>query len=90
MPDLTLRMTRGAVLSGTITDENGAPASGVSVRALQLRVQNGERTFVGVPSAGSTIETTDDRGMYRFFGLPPGDYTVTAQPRMTSPAKSRR
>ena len=22
--------------------------------------------------------------MYRFFGLPPGDYTVSAQPRMTS------
>ena len=84
MPNLTLRMTRGAVLSGTITDENGAPASGVSVRALQLRVQNGERTFVSVASSGSTIETTDDRGMYRFFGLPPGDYTVSAQPRMTS------
>ena len=84
MPDLTLRMTRGAVLSGTITDENGAPAVGVSVRALQLRVQNGERTWVGVASSGSTFETTDDRGMYRFFGLPPGDYTVNAQPRMTS------
>jgi uncharacterized protein (DUF2141 family) len=84
MANLTLRMTRGAVLSGTITDENGAPASGVSVRALQLRVQNGERTFVSVASAGTTIETTDDRGMYRFFGLPPGDYTVNAQPRMTS------
>jgi hypothetical protein len=68
MADLTLRMTRGAVLSGTVTDENGAPASGVTVRALQLRVQNGERTYVGVASSGSTIETTDDRGMYRFFG----------------------
>ena len=84
MPDLTLRMTRGAVLSGTITDENGAPASGVSVRALQLRVQNGERMWVGVASSGSAFETTDDRGMYRFFGLPPGEYTVSAQPRMTS------
>ena len=84
MPDLTLRMTRGAVLSGTITDENGAPASGVTVRALQLRVQNGERTFVTVAASGSTFETTDDRGMYRFFGLPPGDYTVNAQPRLNS------
>ena len=84
MPNLTLRMTRGAVLSGTITDENGAPASGVTVRALQLRVQNGERTYVSVAASGSTFETTDDRGMYRFFGLPPGDYTVNAQPRLSS------
>ena len=84
LTDLTLRMTRGAVLSGTITDENGAPAAGVSVRVLQLRVQNGERTFVGVPSGGSPFEMTDDRGSYRFFGLPPGEYTVTAQPRLTS------
>jgi protocatechuate 3,4-dioxygenase beta subunit len=83
MANMTIRMTRGAVLSGTITDENGAPASGVTVRALQLRVQNGERTFAAVASSGSTLETTDDRGMYRFFGLPPGDYSVTAQPRMT-------
>ena len=40
MPDITLRMTRGAVLSGTITDENGAPASGVSgARAATARAE---------------------------------------------------
>jgi hypothetical protein len=83
MTDIVLRMTRGAVLTGRITDENGEPAFGVSVRALQMRMQFGERTFVTIASAGSIGDTTDDRGIYRFFGLPPGEYVVTASPRIT-------
>jgi hypothetical protein len=83
MTDIVLRMTRGAVLTGRITDENGEPAFGVSVRALQMRMQFGERTFVTVASAGSIGDRTDDRGIYRFFGLPPGEYVVTASPRIT-------
>ena len=46
MTDIVLRLTRGSVLSGRITDENGEPAFGVAVRVLQARVQFGERTFV--------------------------------------------
>ena len=41
------------------------------------RMQNGERTFVPVATANLN-ETTDDRGAYRFFGLPPGDFVVSA------------
>jgi uncharacterized protein (DUF2141 family) len=83
MPGIVLRMTRGAVLSGRITDENGEPAFGVSVRVLQLRTQFGERSFVPATGSGASIETTDDRGMYRLFGLPPGEYAVSALPRVT-------
>jgi uncharacterized protein (DUF2141 family) len=81
MTDITLRMTRGAVLSGRITDENGQPAFGVGVRVMQLRMQNGERTFAAVAGGNTFGESTDDRGQYRFFGLPPGEYAIAATPR---------
>ncbi|HEX5069559.1 MAG TPA: carboxypeptidase regulatory-like domain-containing protein [Vicinamibacterales bacterium] len=84
MSDIALKMQRGGVLSGRITDENGEPAFGVSVRVLQLRMQFGERTFVPVASSGLTNDVTDDKGVYRLFGLPPGEYTVSATPRTSS------
>lgn len=84
MSDLTLRMSRGGVISGKIVDENGEPAFGVNVRVLQMRMQNGERTFANVGGTGLTSEMTDDRGLYRLFGLPPGEYIVTASPRTIS------
>jgi hypothetical protein len=86
LTDITMRMPRGAVLGGVISDENGQPAFGVSVRVMQVRVQNGERTFVPVAS-GNMNEVTDDRGTYRFFGLPPGEFVVSPH-RGCSAAKS--
>ncbi len=82
MTDVVMRLTRGAVIAGRITDENGDPAFGVTVRVMQARMQAGERTFLS-PSSGTSSDMTDDRGMFRLFGLPPGDYVVTASPRMT-------
>jgi hypothetical protein len=73
--DVLIRLPLGAALSGTITDVNGLPASGVSVLVYQRRVQNGERILVRAPTG---ILTTDERGRYRAFGLPPGEYLVTA------------
>ena len=88
MTGVTLRLTRGSVLGGTITDENGQPAFGVSVRIMQMRVVNGERTFVNVPTGNVMGETTDDRGMYRFYGLPPGEYGVAATPRLAGEVRA--
>ena len=85
MSDIVMRMSRGGVISGRITDENGEPAFGVNVRALQLRTQFGERTFVPVAGGGNLGgDSTDDHGAYRIFGLPPGEYVITASPRMTA------
>jgi hypothetical protein len=81
LTDITMRLPRGAVLGGVITDEHGQPVFGVSVRIMQVRLQNGERTFVPVATANMN-EITDDRGSYRFFGLPPGDFVVSATPRL--------
>jgi hypothetical protein len=77
-----MRMLRGAVISGVVRDEHGMPAPGVSVRAMQYRTINGERTLTNAASgAGVLGEVTDDRGMYRLFGLTPGEFLISATPR---------
>jgi len=80
--DASMKMLRGAVITGTVRDEFGQAAPGVAVRVMQYRMQNGERTLVGAASGAATFgETTDDRGGYRLFGLAPGEYVISATPR---------
>jgi hypothetical protein len=74
--NVTIRLPASAAISGVIYDERGQPAPGVAVSLQQRKMQNGERVLVGV---GGT-NTTDDRGAYRAYGLPPGEYLVTAMP----------
>ncbi len=74
-----IQLWRGGVLTGTLLDEHGEAIPGTPVRALRFMMQNGERTL---QSAGNG--QTDDRGVYRIYGLQPGDYLVNATPRNTS------
>lgn len=70
------QLPRGGVITGRVLDENGDAVPGIPVRVLRSAYQMGERTLL---PAGA--DQTDDRGEYRVFGLPPGDYVVSAQPR---------
>jgi hypothetical protein len=69
--DVTIMMWRHAAISGTVTDEAGEPLVGVTVRLFQRRYSAGHRRFL---SAG--LVNTDDRGMYRFAQLAPGEYVA--------------
>jgi len=89
--DLQWRMPRGAVITGRILDEFGQPAQGARVSVQQVRVVNGERTLVSVPMVTSILgEVVDDRGIYRLFGLPAGDYVISATPRSIGTGDIRR
>jgi Carboxypeptidase regulatory-like domain len=71
---LTLRMARGAVISGQLVDQNGDPFAGAQVYAMRnVFVGTGQRQLV---PAGSSL--TDDRGHYRIWGLAAGDYVISA------------
>jgi hypothetical protein len=72
---VSMRLTRGAVITGTVRDGYGEPVRGVSISVSRLQVTNGEQRLV---SAGRS-ESTDDRGQYRVFGLPPGEYYVNTE-----------
>ena len=71
-----LQITRGSVITGTVLDEHGEALPGTPVRTLRYVMQSGQRTL---QSAGAG--QTDDRGVYRIYGLQPGDYLVFATPR---------
>ncbi|HVL70039.1 MAG TPA: carboxypeptidase regulatory-like domain-containing protein [Vicinamibacterales bacterium] len=74
-----MQIPRGSVVTGIVLDEQGEATPGTPVRALRRVVQNGRPTL---QSAGTG--TTDDRGIYRIYGLPPGHYVVCATPRNVS------
>ncbi len=74
--DVQLVMARGGVITGTVVDEHGEAVPNTPVRVLRFVMPGGQRTL---QQAGN--DQTDDRGMYRIFGLQPGDYLVSATPR---------
>ena len=75
-----LQLPRGGVISGTVLDEQGEAVPGTLVRVFRYSMQSGVRTL---QQAGS--DATDDRGSYRIYGLPLGDYLVCAVPRSAGP-----
>ena len=71
--DIEFRMPRGSVISGTIADELGDPMPGITVRVMRFQSAQGVRQLA--PAGGGQ---TDDRGIYRIWGLNPGEYYVSA------------
>jgi hypothetical protein len=73
---IAIRMLRGAVITGTVRAQTGEPAPGVTVNVMRY----GFRSLTGARQLQSAFRgfgnQTDDRGEYRFYGLPPGEYLV--------------
>ena len=72
---IDLQLPRGGVMTGRVLDQHGQPAVGAAVSAQRYQFALGRWDLV---SAGSG-DRTDDRGVYRLYGLPPGDYYVEAR-----------
>jgi Carboxypeptidase regulatory-like domain len=72
---ITLVMIKGGVITGAVTSSTGDPLVGVRVRAQMIRDGNGQQSRYG---ATIRERTTDDRGIYRIYGLPTGTYLVFA------------
>jgi protocatechuate 3,4-dioxygenase beta subunit len=68
-------MTRGSVITGRVTDGEGRPVIGEVVHLSRVDDDNQQ-----VPSYyyfSNDRFTTDDRGIYRIYGLPAGYYRVS-------------
>jgi hypothetical protein len=93
---VAMTLLRGSVITGTVRDDRGRALPDVTVTALRYAVsfQTGERTLqsVAIGSAGQGVANyapdafpgtavTDDRGMYRIYGLAPGEYVLAASAR---------
>ena len=72
----SMLMAKGSVITGTVIDEGNEPTPGTQVRAYRYVMRTGVKSLQQVGSA-----STDDRGIYRIYGLQPGDYIVSATPR---------
>jgi hypothetical protein len=71
-----IEMVKGGVITGTVANATGEPVIGIRVRAVRIRDPKGQPART--PQAGQVERTTDDRGIYRIYGLAPGTYIVSA------------
>jgi hypothetical protein len=75
-PEITITMTSGALISGRVRDENGRPQINANVQAFTTTYK------AGLPVLEAVNEKpTNDRGEYRLFWLPAGEYFVAVTPR---------
>lgn len=72
---VNLSMMKGGVITGAVTNSSGEPVVGVTVSLARLR--DGENRPIRGASQSNSRQT-DDRGVYRLYGLLPGSYLVLA------------
>lgn len=75
----TLRLVKGGVITGRATDSSGEALIDVSIDVQRVRDLNGQRSSDGENSDWDDGAQTDDRGIYRAFGLRPGVYIVSVE-----------
>jgi hypothetical protein len=64
---VTLQLVKGGVVTGKVTDANGEPIPGMNVKLIGTQA-----------TESGASKRTDDRGIYRIFGVPAGNYVVLA------------
>jgi hypothetical protein len=72
--DIRITLPKGAVVTGVITDASGIPIPSLTVNVHRVTPDGYERAGEGA---------TDDRGVYRVYGLSPAEYVIAAVPRPT-------
>jgi hypothetical protein len=79
--NVTITLIKGGVITGRVTNADGEPVIGIQVSAMRKRDAEGYplRYLPGGPP-----RFTDDRGIYRLFGLLPGTYIIVANGRAFS------
>jgi len=73
---VTLRLRKGGAITGRVADESGARLVKASVGVY--RVRDGEGRLLRSPQRWDNAET-DDRGVYRAYGLEEGSYILVVE-----------
>lgn len=73
--EVVLRLPRGAVIAGVIRAPNGQPLASAQAQLSRVQSTAGQLRSVAVPGVRMTA-TTDDKGRFRYYGLPPGEYVI--------------
>src|SRR5215813_9060479 len=70
--NVTIIMIKGGAITGRVTNALGEPVIGVQVNSAMARGAEGSQDRGG----SGNPRFTDDRGVYRIYGLSPGTYVV--------------
>jgi protocatechuate 3,4-dioxygenase beta subunit len=74
---IDFKLTRGGVITGRVTDSDGRPVIEERL-SLDPVDENGASARVQMPRwSNYQMYQTDDRGVYRIYGLPAGHYKVS-------------
>jgi len=76
---LEMLLSPTGVIAGRVVDDRREPLRSIRVEALRREYRDGVRVW-----AAAAQNTTDDRGEYRLFNLPPGSYYVRATGNLTT------
>jgi protocatechuate 3,4-dioxygenase beta subunit len=73
--DVNFSLTKGAVITGRVTNSDGQPLveQGITLQPVENNSQIFGNRYIGFGQPNMT----DDRGIYRIFGLPQGKYKVS-------------
>src|SRR5215813_13167785 len=69
-------LIRGGVMTGKVIDDEGAPLIAKRIQLYTVDGQGQKRDYQGHYTY--EMSETDDRGVYRIYGLPPGRYVISA------------
>src|SRR6266853_382793 len=78
--EVHLTLIPGGTISGRLTGSNGKPLPDAMIRVLKESYADGQPILTI-----SSMKTTDDRGDYRLYRVPPGQYFISAQTARSSP-----
>ncbi len=76
LEDIEIALKRGGVITGRVTDANDRPL--VDQRVELIRLDERGQPMRAALSLNSAMFSTDDRGVYRLYGLAEGRYLVSA------------
>jgi hypothetical protein len=71
--NITITMIKGGAVTGRVTNALGEPSISVQVNAVLVRDAEGKAAR---PAGDNHPRFTDDRGIYRIYGLLPGTYVI--------------
>lgn len=73
-----VRAKRGGVITGRVSYQDGDPALNAQIVILRKKDNRLMRFITGISPFSMLGLRTDDRGVYRISGLPPGEYVLGA------------
>jgi hypothetical protein len=76
LKQIVFKLTPQGVIAGRILDEDGEPFANVSIQCMTFGYARGKRQLMGQEQ-----ESTNDLGEFRFHGLQPGKYVLSASYR---------